>query len=489
MSVSRMTKTKAHTISPVTTLIIFSTTLVFPFFSVYHIRRKISALSEKNVSGFKRPLLLHVRLRSVIRCTNDAYPIEVLELPVVRVWKTALTAAGLIAVALLLMLFPAPALTAALRGLSIWWDILFPALLPFFVIAELMLGFGIVHFFGTLLDPMMRPLFRVPGIGGFVMAMGFASGYPVGARLTAQLWEQRLVNRDEGERLVAFTTTSDPIFLIGAVAVGFFHDVGLAVVLAVAHYGTGVAIGLLMRFHGKAPAAHGAPPSDGRSLFRRALQAMHRARLADSRTFGEMLRDALQSSLKLIMVVGGLVVFFCVVLEVLTLSRVMDGLYALVDAALHGAGVPAELSQAVVNGLFEVTLGAKSAAAAGVHLTPASKVAIAAFILSWSGLSVHAQVVSLLNRTDLRYAPFGTARLAHGLLAAAAVFALWKPLSPAVSAISEAMPAFSAEGGLVPALPVLYSLSGLLFIGTFALIGALYVMYRCVRPLFARPPA
>jgi sporulation integral membrane protein YlbJ len=401
-------------------------------------------------------------------------------------WKTALTAAGLIAVAALMIAFPAPSLTAALRGLSIWWDILFPALVPFFVIAELMLGFGIVHFFGTLLDPMMRPLFRVPGIGGFVMAMGFASGYPVGARLTAQLWEQRLVSRDEGERLVAFTTTSDPIFLIGAVSVGFFHDVGLAVVLAAAHYGTSVVIGLMMRFHGSRPRLEAAPKTSGRSLLWRAMQAMHQARLRDSRTFGEMLRDSLQTSLKLIMVVGGLVVFFCVVLEVLTLSHVMNGLYAAINAVLHGVGVPPALSQAVVNGLFEVTLGAKSAAGAGADLTLVSKVAIAAFILSWSGLSVHAQIVSLLNRTDIRYAPLGIARLVHGIMAAAAVFVLWEPLSPAASAFSNAVPAISAENGLHSALPVLYSFSGLLFIGSIALICALYAVYSCLRPLMRR---
>lgn len=400
-----------------------------------------------------------------------------------RVWTTFLAAAGLLAVAVLMLLYPAPSLNAALRGLTIWWDILFPALVPFFVIAELMLGFGIVHFFGTLLDPMMRPLFRVPGIGGFVMAMGFASGYPVGARLTAQLWEQRLVSREEGERLVAFTTTSDPIFLIGAVSVGFFHDVGLAVVLAATHYGTSVIIGLLMRFHGRAPSNESeAKPAGGR-LFWRAMQAMHRARLGDSRTFGEMLRDALQSSLKLIMIVGGLVVFFCVVLEVLTLSHMMNGLYVAVSSLLHLVGVPAELSQAVVGGLFEVTLGAKSAAAAGAHLTLASKVAIAAFVLSWSGLSVHAQIVSLLNRTDLRYAPFGIARLAHGVMAAAAVFVLWEPLSPVRSAISQAAPSFAAGGRLYPAaFPALLSLSGLLFVSMLALICVMYAVYRCFRP-------
>ena len=89
-----------------------------------------------------------------------------------------------IAIIVCLVLFPHVGFQAALRGVSIWWDVLFPALFPFFVISEIMLGFGIVHFFGTLLDPMMRPVFRIPGIGGFVMAMGFAAGYPVAAKLT-----------------------------------------------------------------------------------------------------------------------------------------------------------------------------------------------------------------------------------------------------------------------------------------------------------------
>ena len=156
-----------------------------------------------------------------------------------------------IAIIVCLFLFPHVGFQSALRGVSIWWDVLFPALFPFFVISEIMLGFGIVHFFGTLLDPMMRPVFRIPGIGGFVMAMGFAAGYPVGAKLTAQLWEQKLVNREEGERLVAFTTSSDPIFLIGAVSIGFFHDASLAIILAIAHYGGSFLIGLIMRFHGR----------------------------------------------------------------------------------------------------------------------------------------------------------------------------------------------------------------------------------------------
>lgn len=97
----------------------------------------------------------------------------------------------------------------------------------------------------------MRPLFRVPGTGGFVWAMGLASGYPAGAKLTARLWKDKRITTIEAERLVAFTNSSNPLFLFGAIAIGFFHDPALGIVLAFAHYGGNVLVGIMMRFHGR----------------------------------------------------------------------------------------------------------------------------------------------------------------------------------------------------------------------------------------------
>lgn len=337
-----------------------------------------------------------------------------------------LTAAPLLAVivcflALLMFVFPESTMQSSVRGLAIWWDVLFPALFPFFVISEMLLGFGIVHFVGALLDPLMRPIFRIPGAGGFVVAMGYASGYPVGAKLTAQLWEQKLVTREEGERLVAFTTTSDPIFLIGAVSVGFFHDAKLAAVLALAHYGAGTLIGFLMRFHASkaapSPIVTSTAGTKHISRLHLAFESMHHARIRDGRDLGTLIRQALQSSLKLMIVVGGLVVFFSVMLELLTASNIMHLLYIGVDQMLGLFGIPNQLSQSIVNGIFEVTLGAKAAGGSSDDIPLMYKLAAAAFVLSWGGLSVHAQVASILNATNLRYMPFFIARFAHGILA------------------------------------------------------------------------
>ncbi len=333
---------------------------------------------------------------------------------------------------------PEVALSASLRGVKVWWEVLFPALFPFFVLSELLLGFGIVHLAGTLLDPLMRPLFRLPGAGGFVVAMGFASGYPVGARLTSRLMEQRLVNRSQGERLVEMTTTSDPIFLIGAVSVGFFGRPEAVPVLAVAHYAGAILLGFLSRWrrdpendalHSTNATSNSEAEATRRpgGRLRAALGAMHRARLADGRPLGILLADSIRSSLALMMVVGGLVVFFSAALDLLLYSGILRPAQEAIAWLLQAVGMPKVLAPSFVKGAFEVTLGAQAAAQATVASAPAAlidRLAAASFVLSWAGLSVHAQVAGLMSRTGWRYGPFIRTRLLHGLASVVIVYAV-----------------------------------------------------------------
>ena len=135
--------------------------------------------------------------------------------------------------AISMILLPEESLEASIRGLNMWWGIVFPSLFPFFVISELLIGFGVVTFMGVILEPLMRPLFRVPGVGGFAWAMGMASGFPAGAKLTARLRQEGQLTRSEAERLVSFTNSSSPLFIFGAVSVGFFQNARLGIILAV----------------------------------------------------------------------------------------------------------------------------------------------------------------------------------------------------------------------------------------------------------------
>ncbi len=117
-------------------------------------------------------------------------------------------------IAICLVAFSKSNLTAATNGLTLWATCVVPSLFPFFVITNLLSHTKVVDFTGKLLDKLMRPLFNVPGIGGFAFVMGLISGYPVGAKIVSDFREKGLVTKDEGERLLTFTNNSRSPFHI-----------------------------------------------------------------------------------------------------------------------------------------------------------------------------------------------------------------------------------------------------------------------------------
>ncbi len=342
-----------------------------------------------------------------------------------------------------LVTHPQISVQAAIRGLNIWWDVVFPALLPFVVVSEILMGVGVVHFVGVLLEPLMRPLFNVPGTGGFVLTMGFSSGYPVAAKITTSLREQGYISRVEGERLVSFTTTGDPLFVIGAVAVGFFNSEQLGFTLAATHYLSAVLLGLIYRFHAVSGKASTPAQSDKKKpLLFRALQAMHRARLSDGRPFGMLMGDAVHSALQMMLMIGGFLIVFSVMIQLLGALNLTQLLSTATAILLAPLGLPADFSTPMIAGLFEVTLGAKAASEVSSQYSLMWKAAIASAIISWGGLSVHAQVASILSKTDIRVAPYLIARILHAVLAAVLTVLLWKPLITATSRWTDSKPVF-----------------------------------------------
>ncbi|QQK76746.1 sporulation integral membrane protein YlbJ [Salicibibacter cibarius] len=341
-------------------------------------------------------------------------------------WQSLFLGTSAAILAASLMIFPQASFDASLRGLSIWWDVVFPSLLPFFIISELLIAFGVVSFLGAFMEPFMRPLFKVPGTGGFVWAMGIASGNPAGAKLTARLWKEKRITTMEGERLVSFTTASNPLFLFGAIAVGFFHDPALGILLAFAHYGANVFVGIIMRFHGKEDAASRSKKKLALPSVKAAFQLLHEERLRDDRPIGKKLGDAVQSSVQTLLMIGGFIILFSVINEILSLLNVTAVLAMFAGMFLAVFQFSSELSVPIVSGLFEMTLGSQLASLTDATLK--QKVIITSFMLAFAGFSAQAQAGSLLAETEIRFRPFFIARCMQGVIAACLTYLCWDAL-------------------------------------------------------------
>ncbi|GAB4072335.1 sporulation integral membrane protein YlbJ [Barrientosiimonas marina] len=342
-------------------------------------------------------------------------------------FKTIALSGITVFLALSLIIYPDQSLEASVRGLNIWWEVVFPSLLPFFITAELLIGFGFVKFIGVLFEPIMRPLFNVPGSGSFAWAMGMASGYPTGAKISARLREEGQLTRIEAERLVSFTNASSPLFIFGAVSVGFFYDAKLGAVLAASHYIGNALVGVCMRFYGRKKEMNKTKTTKQKTSLRRAFREMHQTRLADSRPFGRVFGDAVLNSIQTLVMVGGFIILFSVFTKLIYIAGVSPLIATILQQLLQLLSLPVDLAMPIFSGLFEITLGADMISQTETAALM-EKIIVVSFILGFNGLSVQAQVASILATTDIRFAPYFFARILHGLFAAVLAVLFYTPL-------------------------------------------------------------
>lgn len=305
---------------------------------------------------------------------------------------------------------PQEVLKAAANGLSLWADYIVPALFPFFIISDLLMKQGFVHFLGALLEPVMRPVFRLPGKASFIIAMTHTAGIPIGAMLTCQMRNDGDLTRGEAERLLAFTSNPSPGFMFGAVASGMLGNPGLGIVLAGSVYLSNLLVGLIFRFYGDE-----GRPLKSRSSIYKAWREVELAQKKNNKPLGDIMAESIRHSISTILLVGGFIVFFSVITHIMTLWHFTPFIAQALNKASGGL-IPFAGGQAFIQGIMETTLGCKATADAFSSLN--AQIGMLAFLLGWGGISVFAQVASFTSGTDLRFAPFVLGRTLHAFLAA-----------------------------------------------------------------------
>ena len=357
---------------------------------------------------------------------------------------------GVILFVLALLFNAEQSFEAALQGIQLCINVVFPSLFPFFVTTDLLTSLGLVHAVSIILEPIMRPVFNVPGSGAFPFAMGIISGYPVGAKATVNLRENHLCTRAEGERLLAFCNNAGPLFILGAIAVGMFHNPLIGSLLYLTHFLASITVGLFFRFYkyDKKIEPQGCVKKNSfRGIIKETLKQMKNYRTQDPRNFGEMFGDAIRNAVNLLLLIAGFIIFFSVLIKLLTHLGIIASISQILSIFCRPLGISEELLPAISSGFFEITTGIKLASS-DTAIPLVQRLTAASLILGWAGLSVHCQVISIISKTDIRVGPYLVGKAMHGILAATYTFLLFNvaPLTISVSKnISEPLEKFTQQ--------------------------------------------
>ncbi|MFD1774970.1 nucleoside recognition domain-containing protein [Paenibacillus rhizophilus] len=330
---------------------------------------------------------------------------------------------------------PESSFNASLQGLKLWWTLVFPALLPFLMLSEMLTASGFVHAIGVLLEPLMKLVFRLPGSAGWTLALGMTSGFPGGAQGAVQLHRQGEISGRDAGRLASLAHFASPVTLLIVVGAAMLHSPAAGYGLLAVHWVAGLAAGSTISL-GTSPHENTAPAKASAirraSLIRRAVSGAADARARDGRSFGRLLGESVSASVQSLMLVGGYMIIFAVVISIVTRQ------WPMLPAAL-----PA--------GLLEIHLGAQALTSGpgptvpGLSLGPLG-LAVLSGVLGWSGICAQLQALTVLRPSGTRFLPFAAGRLLHGGYAFLLTLLLYKPLI----AIQEAALPALAGGNLSP---------------------------------------
>lgn len=117
----------------------------------------------------------------------------------------------------IILTFPADCLALALNGLNLWFERMIPTLFPFMVLSGIIIRMNLTGSFVKLLNPVLGRLFSISSSCVYGMVIGFLCGFPMGAHVAAQLYEQKQISKQEASFLLAFCNNIGPVYFLSFV--------------------------------------------------------------------------------------------------------------------------------------------------------------------------------------------------------------------------------------------------------------------------------
>lgn len=361
-----------------------------------------------------------------------------------------------VVLAVMILIYPQNCLDGARAGLDLWLRAVLPSLFPFMVASFMLLETGIVRFAAHVFAPLTRKLFGAPGESAYIFLASALSGYPVGARLAGEMYAGGQLSEDDAGRIVRFTSVTGPVFLTGAVGTGMLGAPEAGAHLAAAHYLSALLVGIVFFSFERRRGIR----TELRKTSWREVGRNLRHDVAACPPIGEMLSRSIEKSLLTLLRIGGFIILFSVILEMLDVTRVMDFLSFLYAPMTGLTGLDRAATQALIAGGLEISIGCARTALLDLPIT--TKLILASGIVAFGGLCVHMQTTSVLASCGLKARRFVLAKSLHGLFCGilTALFLSLFPLATAASNLGEQTKT-AAYGGVIfaaAALAVLIAL-------------------------------
>ncbi|MBO7156732.1 MAG: hypothetical protein J6V83_04945 [Clostridia bacterium] len=302
----------------------------------------------------------------------------------------------------LMIITPQIYIEAAMEGLEIFTYSVLPVLLPFFIFTKLFSVLGGDSYLSKLLKPFVVKVFGAPPIAGSIMCLSMLSGYPIGAKMVAENRSRGLLTIEDSKRIIAFTSTSGPLFILGTIGVKFLNDYKAGVIILSVHLVSAIINGI---------------------IFKTTLKDHSTTAIQELTIPSDFYKQSIDSSINAILQVAASIVILNMLIVALGNLKV----FPVVVKFLSILGIKPQIANGLTAGLIEITKGIKTLADSGLKIK--DTIVPISVIVSFGGCSVAMQSMVFLRSCGIKTSYYFVTKLSQSvvsyILASLAVMVLY----------------------------------------------------------------
>lgn len=287
------------------------------------------------------------------------------------------------ALLLYMLLFPKKVLADSLAGLNLWFHTVLPSLLPFMILSNALIGANVVSQLMRPFSGFFRHVLGLSPEGGYAWLLGLFCGFPMGARLTGDMYRQHRISREEAGYLLTFANQSSPMFLSTYVVLHGLGDSTMTLPVFVIFYASAFLTSLIFRIRSR---RFGLPPSKPKK------------EVPEQTSYGNLLDTSIMNGFEIITRLGGYIILF----------SILAGIVLQLPAPLHTAAP-------FLSGLTEITTGIHTIS--GTTLPLQVKFTAIVCCTAFGGFSTVAQTSCMLNGTGLSIFTYLKGKLVNAAVA------------------------------------------------------------------------
>lgn len=263
--------------------------------------------------------------------------------------------------------------SSILYALNIWVNNLIPALFPFFIISDILINYNVTEYIPKIIKIICKSLFNISDNMLTIFILSMISGFPSNARNTRIFYDKGLITLEEANHILIFSHFSNPVFILTTVAIFFFNNQKVGIILLITHYLSNVILGIC--FRNKNTISN----NSGNYNYR-------------NNDFGTIFISSIKKAVDTILLICGILTIFLMLSSIIINTFSFNSYNAM-----------------LIKGFFEITIGIE--ALSNLSISMLSKTVIASMLLAFGGISVHVQVLSQITETKIKYIYFFIGRM------------------------------------------------------------------------------